>query len=181
MRQRIRNIVRKEFRQAFRDARMRGMLILPPLIQLLIFGYAVNLDVDAAKIAWMDQDHTPHSRELLSQFQGSGRFLIAAEPRSEAEMQRLLDRGTVDGVIRVLPGFAGDIERGRTAGVQVLLDGTNSNTASIVSGYAAQTIARYSSDVMAQRQRERAVAVSSAGPVRPPLPQITARTRVWFN
>ncbi len=183
MRQRIRNIVRKEFRQAFRDARMRSMLILPPLIQLLIFGYAVNLDVDSARIAWMDQDRSPESRELLSQFQGSGRFLIAAEPRSEAEMQRLLDRGTVDGVIRVLPGFAADIERGRTTGVQVLLDGTNSNTASIVSGYAGQAIARYSNQVMAERQREKAVAltVSSGGPIHSAVPQITARTRVWFN
>src|SRR5437868_2890956 len=105
MRQRIRNIVRKEFRQAFREPRMRMMLILPPLIQLLIFGYAVNLDVDTARIAWMDQDHTPQSRELLSEFEGSGRFVIANEPKTEAEMQKLLDRGVVDGVIRVLPGF----------------------------------------------------------------------------
>ena len=58
-------------------------------------------------------------------------------------MQQLLDRGKVDGVIRVLPGFSRDIDRGRTAGVQVLLDGTNSNTASIVSGYAGQAIQRF--------------------------------------
>ena len=59
MRQRLRSIIRKEFIQALRDPRMRGMLLIPPLMQLLIFGYAVNLDVDTARIAWMDQDNTP--------------------------------------------------------------------------------------------------------------------------
>ena len=67
MRQRLRAIVRKEFIQALRDPRMRGMLVVPPLLQLLIFGYAVNLDVDTAKIAWMDQDQTPQSRDLYQQ------------------------------------------------------------------------------------------------------------------
>src|SRR6516162_2639752 len=162
MRQRLRQMIRKEFRQTVRDARMRAMLFMPPLIQLLIFGFAVNLDVETARIAWMDQDHTPQSRELLSEFQGSGRFSIAATPTSESEMQRLLDRGSVDGVIRVLPGFAHDLERGRATSVQVLLDGTNSNTASIVSAYAGQSIQRYASEVMSDRQRAKMVAATVA-------------------
>ena len=107
-----------------------AMLFMPPLIQFLIFGYAVNLDVNNAKIAWMDQDHTPESRELLSEFEGSGRFIIAGKPDNDAAMQTMMDRGQVDAVVRVLPGFARDIERGRATSVQVLLDGTNSNTAS---------------------------------------------------
>ncbi len=135
MRQRLRRIIRKEFIQALRDPRMRSMLFLPPLIQLMIFGYAASLDVDNAKIAWMDQDRTPESRELLSEFEGSGRFILAGMPNDERAMQRMMDRGQVDAVVRVLPGFARDVERGRTTSVQVLLDGTNSNTASIVSGY----------------------------------------------
>jgi len=68
------------------------MLFLPPLIQLLIFGYAASLDVDNAKIAWMDQDRTPESRELLSEFQGSRRFVIAGMPDSDAAMQRMMER-----------------------------------------------------------------------------------------
>ncbi len=159
------------------------MLFMPPLIQLLIFGYAANLDVNTSKIAWMDQDHSPASRALLSEFQGSGRFIIAAEPDNEAQMQRLLDRATVDAVVRVMPGFARDVERGRTTSVQVLLDGTNSNTASIVSNYAALTIARYSSEVMTQLQRSKMVAgtMASGGAVHAAVPQIVARSRVWFN
>ncbi len=183
MRQRLRCIMRKEFRQLLRDPRMRAMLFMPPLIQLLIFGYAANLDVNTAHIAWMDQDHTSASRELLSQFQGSGRFQIVAEPDSDAQMQKLLDQGKVDAVVRVMPGFARDVDRGRATSVQVLLDGTNSNTASIVSNYAAQTIARYSSEVMAQLQRSKMVAgtMASGGAVHPAVPQIVARSRVWFN
>ncbi len=144
MRQRLRCIIRKEFIQALRDPRMRGMLFLPPLIQLLIFGYAVNLDVDTAKIAWMDQDRTPQSRELLSRISRLRAIHHRGDAGQRAADAALLDRGQVDGVIRVLPGFARDVERGRTTSVQVLLDGTNSNTASLVSGYAIQTIARYS-------------------------------------
>jgi ABC-2 type transport system permease protein len=175
--------MRKEFRQLLRDPRMRAMLFMPPLIQLLIFGYAANLDVNTAHIAWMDQDHSSASRELLSQFLGSGRFQIVAEPDSEKQMQKLLDQGKVDAVVRVMPGFARDVDRGRTTSVQVLMDGTNSNTASIVSNYAAQTIARYSAEAMAQLQRSKMVAgtMASGGAMHPAVPQITARSRVWFN
>jgi drug efflux transport system permease protein len=181
--QRLRRIMRKEFLQVARDPRMRAMLFMPPLIQLLIFGYAANLDVNTAKIAWMDQDHSAESRELLSQFQGSGRFIIGAEPDNDAEMQKLLDRATVDGVVRVMPGFARDVERGRATSVQVLLDGTNSNTASIVSVYAAQTIARYSSEVTAQLARSKMVAgtMASGGAMKPAIPRIVPVSRVWFN
>ncbi len=176
-------MIRKEFLQTLREPRMRVMLFMPPLIQLLIYGYAANLDVDSARIAWMDQDRTPQSRELESQFEGSGRFQIVANPTGEKEMQGLLDRGKVDGVVRVLPGFARDLERGRTTSVQVLLDGTNSNTASIVSAYASQTIQRYSNEVMNQRQRMQLVAgtMASHGAIRAAVPQVDSETRVWFN
>jgi ABC-2 type transport system permease protein len=181
--QRLRRIIRKEFIQVARDPRMRAMLFMPPLIQLMVFGFAANLDVNTAKIAWMDQDHSSASRELLSEFQGSGRFIIVAEPDSEAQMQALLDKAKVDAVVRVMPGFARDVARGRATSVQVLMDGTNSNTASIVSNYAAQTIGRYSSEVMAQLARSKMVAgtMEAGGAVKPAVPTIVARSRVWFN
>ncbi len=181
--QRIKRIVRKELLQTLRDPRSRGLLIMPPLIQLLIFGFAVNLDVDTTRIGWMDLDKSTQSRELLDNFVGSGRFTIVANPQNDKEMQSLLDKGQVDGVVRVSPGFARDLDHGRNASVQVLLDGTNSNTASIVSGYASQTIARYAGVVMEERSRQRAVGgtVSAGGPVKPPVPQLKTETRVWFN
>ena len=70
--ERIVVILRKEFIQVFREPRMRGLLFIPPLLQLIVFGYAVTLDVDHARLAWMDRDGTPESRALLAAFQGSG-------------------------------------------------------------------------------------------------------------
>ncbi len=183
MRQRLRRIIRKEFIQSLRDPRMRSMLVMPPLIQLLIFGYAASLDVDNAKIAWMDQDHTPESRDLLAEFRGSQRFEFAGFPDNERAMQTMMDRGQVDGVVRVLPGFGRDVERGRPSSVQILIDGSNSNTASIISGYASQCIARYSGDVGQKQQKAKLVSptVASGGAVAMQVPVVASSTRVWFN
>src|SRR5260370_805718 len=153
MSNRILYIVRKEVRQAFREPRMRAMLFVPPIIQLLVFGYAVNLDVENAAMAWVDQDRTPQSRELLSKFVGSKRFEVVATPQSEKEVAPQLDSGDVDVVVRVLPGFGRDVLRGRTTSVQVLVNGSNSNTASLVGTYASSVIAGYASDVMNEQAR----------------------------
>lgn len=181
MRERLREIIRKEFRQAFREPRMRNMLFLPPLVQLLIFGYAVNLDVDQATMAWMDRDNTAESRELLAAFQGSGRFEVVAAPSTDREAQRLLDSNTVDTVVAVLPGFERDIQRGRTTSVQVLMNGTNSNTASIVSGYASSIVAGFAAQVMEEQNRNRLAARMMPAPVHFGVPQLRLQSRVWFN
>ena len=130
--ERVGVIVRKEFIQMLREPRMRVLLFLPPVLQLVVFGYAVTLDVDHARIAWMDMDQTPESRALLSRFEGSGRFDVVAMPRSEAEVQRILDRSEAHAVVRVLPGFARDLARKRSTQVQVLVDGAEPNTANFV-------------------------------------------------
>ena len=179
--ERIRVILRKEFLQALREPRMRVLLFVPPMIQLLVFGFAVNLDVDHARIAWADQDRTPESRDLRNRFTGSGRFDIVAEPASEEAVQRVLDHGEAQAVVRVFHGFARDIARGHSTDVQVLVDGTNSNTASLISSYAGEIIASYSGDVMAGQQRIRVLTRSPNAAVGAAVPQVIARTRVWFN
>jgi len=179
--ERLREIIRKEFRQAFREPRMRSMLFLPPLIQLLVFGYAVNLDVEHSTMAWVDRDRTPESRELLAAFQGSGRFELIATPADDREAQAMLDGSTVDTVITVLPGFERDILRGRTTSVQVLLNGTNSNTASIVSGYASSVVAGFAARVMEEQNRQRLAARQLPGPARIGVPRVNLESRVWFN
>src|SRR4051812_41199231 len=88
--ERIRVMLRKEFIQALREPRMRVMLFVPPMVQLLVFGFAVNLDVDHTRIAWMDMDRTPLSRELRARFEGSGRFDVVSQPENEADVQRTL-------------------------------------------------------------------------------------------
>jgi len=179
--ERITVILRKELIQALREPRMRVLLFLPPLIQLLIFGFAVNLDVDHTKIAWMDMDHTPLSRDLRARFEGSGRFDVVAIAASEEDVQRILDHGDAQAVVCVLPEFERDVLRGRPTEVQVLVDGTNSNTASLVSGYSSEVIATFSQSVLAGQQNVRVLTRSPNAAVNLAVPQIDARTRVWFN
>src|SRR5215471_20217388 len=97
--ERIRVILRKEFIQALREPRMRLLLFVPPLVQLVVFGFAVNLDVDHARIAWMDMDRTPLSRDLRARFEGSGRFDVVALPENEYDVQQVLDRGKAQAVV----------------------------------------------------------------------------------
>jgi ABC-2 type transport system permease protein len=184
MRERLRVILRKEFIQALREPRMRFLLFFPPLLQLIVFGYAVTLDVDHARIAWMDMDRTPESRALRARFEGSGRFDVVATPQSEQESQSVLDHGQAHAVVRVLPGFARDLARGRSTEVQVLLDGTNSNTASLVSAYAQQVVAAFSGDVLtAQAKNQQTIKVEIRGPgaAHTMLTPASAESRVWFN
>lgn len=160
---------------------MRTVLFLPPLIQLFIFGYVVNLDVENCKLAWIDLDNTPASRELLAEFKGSRYFQIVAEPPSEDEMEYLLDRGRIQAVVRVMPGFARKILRGESAVVQILVEGTNSNTASIVSNYAVQIINRYNNSILSRQQKF--IPVEGGGGTREMTDQssLVVKSRIWFN
>ncbi|MBI1786086.1 MAG: ABC transporter permease [Acidobacteria bacterium] len=178
---RIAEIIRKEFLQALREPRMRVVLFLPPLIQLLLFGYAVNLDVEHIQLAWMDLDRTPESRELEAAFRASRYFDLVSRPAGEEQVRELLDHGRAQVVVRVLPGFARDVLRGRTAAVQVLVEGINSNTASLVSNYASQVVAGYAQQRLAGRQNQLLMARGAQAPVNTAVPVLTARTRVWFN
>lgn len=179
--ERIREIVRKEFIEVLRDPRLRTTVMLPPLIQLLIFGYTVNLDIEHAQIAWMDLDRTPASRDLLASFKGSSRFSVVATPRSEAEVQHLLDAGDAQGVVRVLPNFERYIRRGEPAPVQILIDGSNSNTASLLSSYIATAISDYTGNVLASQQNLRIMSRSPTSAPNLVAPNLVSRPRVWFN
>ncbi|HEX4595023.1 MAG TPA: ABC transporter permease [Bryobacteraceae bacterium] len=181
MRERLTEIIRKEFRQAFRDTRMRTLLFLPPLIQLMIFGLAVNLDVDHSNIAWMDGDRSFQSRELLAAFQGTGRFEVVATPANDREAQALLDANKVDMVVRVLPGFERDIQRSRPTSVQLLINGSNSNTANIVSGYASSIVTGFAGTVMQEQSRDRVTARMAQTAIHVSVPDLKSQSRVWFN
>jgi ABC-2 type transport system permease protein len=177
--ERIAVILRKELLQTMREPRMRVLVLVPPLIQLVVFGYAVSLDVNLAKLAWMDSDRSPASRELMREFTGSNRFEIVAYPSRDDEAADWLDRGRAQAVVHVPAGFDTAIRRGATAQIQILVDGSNSNTASIVAGYAAQVAARFSSSIRVERLRELRAAQSE--PYTPAIPAIAPQPRVWFN
>lgn len=181
MSNRILYIIRKEVRQAFREPRMRAMLFVPPIVQLLVFGYAVNLDVENAQMVWVDQDRTPESRDLFSKFAGSSRFSVIGTPASEKEITWWLDSGRADLAVRVLPGFARDVQRGRKTSVQVLVNGSDSNKASLVASYATSVVGSYAQDVMNEQARDKLVGRTAQGPVHPGIPTLNLRSRVWFN
>jgi ABC-2 type transport system permease protein len=178
---RIRQIVRKELLQALRHPRMRIALIGPPLVQLIVFGYAVSLDVDHIRMGWMDNDQTLASHELLAAYQGSGRFEVRAVADNEAQVQQWLDRGEVQVVVRVPAGLSRDIQRRRLAAVQILVDGTNSNTAALISGYATEIATEYSVKAGAELQTRDIMARIGMGPMNLHAPRVGARSRVWFN
>lgn len=158
---RIREMVRKEFLVAFREPKMRVLLFAPPLIQLLIFGYAVNLDIEQSRIAWMDHDNTPQSRALQALLEGSPYFRLTAFPPNPERLDRLLDQGDVRAAVVVLPGFARDLKKGRAGQVQIVIDGSDSNTASILSSYLQRAIARFPGGLAVQ--------------------PVEVRSRIWFN
>ena len=180
--ERIAQIIRKEFTQLLRSRRRRLAVFIPPLLQLFVFGYAVNLDVDNIRMGWMDEDHTPESRNLLAGFQGSSRFHVVALPASEVDAENLLQRGDVHSVLRVLPGFAEALQRGRPAKVQLLVDGTNSNTASLISGYSQQIVAAYATPIVRKQQGKLLLTMGgSSGSTSLKTPRLNVETRVWFN
>jgi ABC-2 type transport system permease protein len=179
--ERIFVILRKELLQTLREPRMRILLFVPPMVQLVVFGFAVNLDVDHARIAWMDMDRTPASRDLRERFEGSGRFDVVALPRNEAEVHQTLDRAEAQAVVRVLPDFERDLKRGKPVQVQTLVDGTNSNTAQLISSYAQEIVAAYSAEASAGRQNGRVLSVSPGAAPNLSMPGLDARPRVWFN
>ncbi len=178
--ERIVQIIRKEFYQVLRNRRMRTALFIPPLVQLIIFGYAVNLDVDNVSTAIMDQDNTPMSRQLIDQFRGSGRFNITRVAYSDDDVAKLMDGGKVLAVVRVLPGLERNVSRGNAAAVQVIIDGTNSNTASLISNYANEIVASFDQKLIQLAQQRRLMSMT-AGTVSMKSSTIEPRARVWFN
>ena len=172
--ERVQTMLIKEFIQVFRDPRMRMMIFIMPVVQLLIFGYAVTTDVRHVATAVQDLDGTPGSRELISRFARSGYFDIVEYVTDDARARWLLDRGKVSVVLRLDRGFDETLRGGRTAEVQVIVDGADSNTARIVLNYSA-AIARGFSDQVLARQQAR----HTGSP--PPARAVVLASRAWFN
>src|SRR5271166_3057209 len=115
--ERIRQMLIKEFIQVFRDPRMRGVILIVPCMEVLVIGYAVNMDIRDIRTAVYDLDNTPASRELLDRFANSGYFNLVDRVDDDRRMQDLVDRSTVQIVLRIDNGFAGDLAAGRTAAI----------------------------------------------------------------
>ena len=172
---RLRGMLIKEFIQVFRDKRTRFLLFGPPVIQMLVFGYAATLDIRHIPTAVLDFDHSQVSRELLSRFTASPYFEVRARAGDRAEIGELIDRGDVTVALQINAGFAQDLRKGRTARLQVIVDSSNSNTALIAVGYINQIAGRFAQDY----QRERLSATAPLLQAR--LPTIVLERRPWYN
>jgi len=167
---RIREMVRKEFIQLFRDKRSRPILILTPLIQLLVFGYVVNYDIKDIRVALIDQAQTRESRLLAESFTAGGIFRITHRPVDARGMEELFLNGKADIGIRIPPDFSSRIRRGETADVQILADGGMSNMASLRISYAVMVLDRLNTELV----RELYGRDLHYG-------KIDARIRAWYN
>lgn len=162
--ERILELVRKELRQVFRDPRMRAIVLVAPVIQLFVFGYAVSTDVRDTALWIVDRDNSAASRSLVESMTSSGYFRTAGSSGHEREMIAALDHGDAVAGLVMPAGLARDLEAGR-ASVQLILDGTNSNVATVARGYA-----------------ERILLDWSIGRAEIPLrPAVELRERAWFN
>ncbi|MEA2102270.1 MAG: ABC transporter permease, partial [Thermodesulfobacteriota bacterium] len=173
MLERIKRMFIKEFLQLFRDVRMRIVIFGVPLIQLVIMAFAMTMDVTDIKTAVIDQDNTTTSRELVERFTAGGYFKVVEHSSSPSGINRLLDTGQVQAIIRILPGFEQDIRSGGSAGVQLISDGSDSNTASIIMWYASRIMAHYSQAMVRQRIESLVGGVS--------LVSIEVESRAWYN
>lgn len=172
--ERIKHMLIKEFIQIFRDPRMKAVIFLMPLIQLLVFGYAVTTDVRNVSTAVYDLDNSAASRELITRFVKSGYFDITSYVGRPEDIGKLLDRGTVQAALQVNKGFENDLRAGKTSSLQVIVDGTDSNTAGIVLGYSAKIAGEFSQDILvSQARRLRGSTAETAS--------VTLETRAWFN
>jgi ABC-2 type transport system permease protein len=172
--ERLRQMLIKEFIQVFRDPRMKGMIFGMPLIQLLIMGYAVNMDVKHIATAVYDLDQSVTSRELVARFANSGYFKIKRYLTRDAEARELMDHGEVQVILHLNPGFERDLLAGKTVPLQVILDGTDSNTAAVVLSYSLKITVQFSQDLLTRRLMRMGALAKTPG-------RVQVETRAWFN
>jgi ABC-2 type transport system permease protein len=170
---RTRAMFHKEFRHILRDPRSLLMALGLPLLLLLLFGYALNLDVDRIPTLVYDADRSAVSRELIQQFQGSRFFDIRGYVDSYAAIEKSIDRNQILMGLAIPRDYSRRIGAGDRADVQILLDGSDSNTASIALGYTESVMRSYAFALRSEDTNRRAG-------LRPDVP-VDARLRVWYN
>ncbi len=172
---RIGQMVRKEFIQTLRDPRTRLVLIVPPILQMLIFGYAATLEVKHVSLAVLDLDNTRESRELVSRFSSSQYFALKEYAARPQDLRDGIERGDFLMALEIDSGFAQRLRNGQGTTVQVLVDASNSNTALVGLGYLNQIGSRFARDYRIDRMQRTAPRLAAF------LPQVEIQTRPWFN
>lgn len=160
-------LIRKELLAVLKDARTRNMLMLQPVLQLLLFGYAATLDLNNVPYAAFDRDRSTASSALLAKLDGSGAFHRIANLTEAAQMGPLIDNQRVLLVVQIAPDFQRRLSAGEDAVVQVIADGRNSNTAGTALGYVSAAVQSFNADWRGDHGL--------------PPPSIQLSPRAWFN
>lgn len=147
---RLRSLIKKEFNQIGRDRRLQISLILPPVLQLTLFGFALSASVSDVRLAVVDDSHTPESRELISTLTESKSFKLAGYYTSVDQLGAAVSQGSADAGVVVPYDYARDLARRRPTTVQFLLNATNANTADISRAYAEGVIQTYNAGLAQQ-------------------------------
>jgi ABC-2 type transport system permease protein len=171
---RIYHILVKEFIQAVRDPRLRIFLFLPPLVQLMMYGYAINFDIQHIRTAVFDEARTPQTRTLINRFASNPYFDLEYYVGREDRVRDLIDRGRVTFALRFPYDFAKNLKMGKPAAVQLLIDGTDSNAALIVGRYANTIINDYGVELLKERLGRRGLTGGLGAPV-------VMEEQTWFN
>ena len=167
---RIREFIRKEFIVLFRDKRNLPLIIVAPIIQLFVFGYVVNYDINYISIALLDQARTQESRMLVNSFTAGGVFHVTNRVKNEHEMERLLLTRKVDLGVKIAPDMSSLIKEGKTAAVQIIADGGMSNMAAVRVAYAVVVLDKVNRQL-----------IQEIYPMEMHYGQIDARLRSWYN
>jgi ABC-2 type transport system permease protein len=164
----------KEFLELRRDRWALFRLVVPLILQVIIYGYAATFTVNHVATAVLDLDHSQASRNLVSHFAATGRFDIVDLTDNEAQVTRDIDTGRATVGILVHAGFAQYLQNGQTAPLEVVVDGTNSNTALIASGYIGQIVSQFQAEQTGNT-------ASSSSSVVPSTVTVSLQERPWFN
>jgi ABC-2 type transport system permease protein len=170
---RARAVAHKEFLHIMRDPRSLGMALALPLLMIILFGYALTLDVDRIPMVVHDASRTPQSRELIDAFRGSRYFRVVAWADRYETIERYINQDQCLMGLVILPTYTRDLLSGRGAEVQLILDGSDSNTASIARGYATAVMLTYNMRLLSHDLNRR-----SGGSYAPP---VDGRLRIWYN
>lgn len=171
---RVRYLFVKEVTQVLRDKRMRLTLIIPPLFQLIVFGYAANLDVKHIRTAVRDLEQSVESRDLIGRLGSSKYFDIVAFPKTARDVETLIKKGEVLLSFEIPNDFSRKFKKGDTATVQIIFDGTESNTVMIALGYANQILSEFSTSILLKKlNRAGMIDFEEAG--------VELQQRTWFN
>lgn len=173
---RIKALLRKEIKQALRDKRMRAIIFIVPLIQLFLFGYAVNTDVREIRTIVCDQSNTSISRGLTDAFQASGYFRIVQRAHDPREAEPLIDKGKAQVILVIPENFSRALRRSRTADLQLIIEGTDSIVATNAVSYGNMIIAAH-----IQKLAKPLPTINPMIKTINRLPQVKPVARVWFN